>query len=289
MRSSKMASQQFHFFTRLPSELQMLIWKFHNANEPVVRHCFGLYKEGAVQEMTYAAFDEETRLFLDLTTAFTHHQLGSPVRAVVPLPAAVAVRSDLQPPYTAGKDYLALYKGTYYCKRRGDIDRPATHTLINFEKDILYFENNQRDSSGQSYLFDLIAHGLAPALPLASSHSQHDEPSHWIFSARKIAFKLEGISEAMIDKHINLLRSFRRLREVLLVHCQWKGIDQAFKSVKIFDVPDNSHGLIDVSRFLARKHQTASGKHSVQLVNKFKSVFAENHMEVCVKVVADLY
>ncbi|KAI0160234.1 hypothetical protein GGR57DRAFT_412573 [Xylariaceae sp. FL1272] len=270
-------------FTRLPAEIQMLIWDFYNTNQPALRHCFGLFKKRGVDVPIYAALDENSRLFLDLTTRFAHHQLGSPVRAIVPLPASVAVRSDTHPPYAARKRYLALHNGTYYR------NRPTTTTLINFERDTLYFEDARFSGAQSSRLFHLIPSCLALALPAIPSHSRYDESLHWVFSARKLAFNLYTVAGRMDDNRIALLRSFRRLRNIFLIAQQLPG-SLAQRSGGFLNPSDGFKGFMNIYQFNKRwPNWTVPTDHGEQAADKLKSVFAENRMPVSVELVVDLY
>jgi hypothetical protein len=132
--SERSADPQFHLFTKLPGEIQALIWKFAREDQPVLRH-YMLLARGGRRE--YATVDLKTR------------QLASPV--------ARSAQYNRDIPAEPALSKIHFPKGVRWVRRtrhpgsksEDTVHPRASAAWVDFNRDIFFIANSEFDRPGQ--------------------------------------------------------------------------------------------------------------------------------------------
>ncbi|KAI0012502.1 hypothetical protein F4779DRAFT_614474 [Xylariaceae sp. FL0662B] len=272
------SNRQFHLFTRLPLELQLLIWDFYSASQPVVRHCFGV-SSYIVSPITrrynseYVAFDEETRVFID-QSADPDADCDIYPRRKLSLGPVCHMMDTRLPPYTA-TGFSAVSPGIQFTHV------PRAHAWANLDRDIFFFFT-------------------CPPVPLPFPDPRDslfvDAP--WIGDVRRLAL---AAPRRYLRLPLPPLTSLTRLREVsIVVATVPAGIDPAnqrqARRVNMqqrpyainWPTPDRV-GFVPLVDFAAVATWNLDTAWASAECERLKRLFREQQMRVEVRVVVDLY
>ncbi|KAI1419931.1 hypothetical protein F5Y12DRAFT_792518 [Xylaria sp. FL1777] len=194
------ALTEFHYYPKLPRELQDMIWGFYGESLPVVYHKFHTHINPGEDGFRYFAYCEDKSAYRQ---------------------------------YRRAQDELSPVHGALYLPY-GNPDRfyNPVYFPVNYEKDIFKFEAaccNSTLTYGESIAmtFNLTSEPVSDDSTKASSsakqgETQFTEHKQRIFSARRLAFSIPIRSAApafptFTEYDLQILERFKRLKQIFLI------------------------------------------------------------------------
>ncbi|KAK5625007.1 hypothetical protein RRF57_000722 [Xylaria bambusicola] len=201
------APSEFHFYPRLPRELQDTIWKFYSASLPDVRHDFHRHdREYGSINYHYRRYCH--KILKNIETKFLLKEEGfSSVHGALAVPKAMLLRYPCRIGYPESED-----------------EEPA-YVAVNYENDVFSFANACCGHPRGETCGEQIANWFDLPTQLTKDHIKAPEGAvqQGIFSARRLAFQLPGSRSMNLsiptftDFDLQVLRRFKRLKEIFFV------------------------------------------------------------------------
>ncbi|KAI1260367.1 hypothetical protein F5Y18DRAFT_256308 [Xylariaceae sp. FL1019] len=215
---------KFHLFTKLPTELQLLVWKFYREGQPVLYHHMSLTRRGRV----YSARDMQ-KGELVTTTAQSANQHDADGQALDPAEYKIrfvngVIMKSARLDVVSSAGYYPL----------GETWKSPAETWVNFEKDVFFLDSSY-DKPGQlRFLFRFFNRETPMDIP----------DDHWAHRIRQLAIYVDERHSSLADFDRRAFGQLRGLRRVWLVVCRsfWRG----------------SGELVDINIVMASLEQSAS-------------------------------
>ncbi|KAF3021430.1 hypothetical protein E8E14_005642 [Neopestalotiopsis sp. 37M] len=225
-------AREFHCFSKLPQELQLMIWEVARLDKGPVRHCFMLNGSLCPE---YAALNWRTRSWMSREEAILEKNHPDPldesarfINTVVNFHEPTEVPSWAFPTLeTAWSYFPSLYSGQYRCDGITNISdylisyhsgidrrspRPISGAWFNFKNDVFYIDSKSSD------------YGVLPSLRFLSPEindlsPQTSGPNHLAARIQRLAFKIiiTGF-QPWEEIDIAILANMSSLKEIFLVY-----------------------------------------------------------------------
>ncbi|XXH01584.1 hypothetical protein Hte_007944 [Hypoxylon texense] len=191
------APTEFHYFTKLPMEIQSMIWNIHR-DRAAMQHCFHV---AANRYRFYAAIDAENREIVNrCMEGGEKGQNSLPYESKIRFTGTVRLFK-----YKPGRNNSST-QNSKRAKRLTEV--PSAHVYADLERDLFYFNySNHSRGDWLRFIHNPIDRIGPPQLP----------ESHWIFRVRNIALRLptQGVPVSVEDS--TLLSGMKSLENVYLV------------------------------------------------------------------------
>ncbi|KAI0098280.1 hypothetical protein GGR51DRAFT_565732 [Nemania sp. FL0031] len=222
---------EFHYFPKLPAELQEMVWALYSKSLPVMRHNFHIHKDPrGTKSYHYILYDGQARFFTNASFRYQQDELSS-VHGALTVPQAIF-------PFTPCITVTNVGSKKEY----------SVHLSVNYEKDIFNFSMACCNSAlpyGE-FISDWFRIPFQPMpvdlelspgteknnkeVEIGNETQENDdegpkngnEEQHRIFSARRIAFyaPIKFMTDSLPsfqDSDMQILAEFKRLKEIIFV------------------------------------------------------------------------
>jgi hypothetical protein len=275
------APTSFHFFTRLPQELQDTIWKIHY-DSTAIRHYFERLDEWWRVEVVYAAIDTKVNLFantaLTKQETTTYEEQGQPVHGSTVAQVQLEWYATYPRP---GTEATSITTST--TDRSTWLYTKQPYVRIDFGKDVVFLQNGLQ----YFFLYDDWPDTWASA-------------GDWLHNVRFLAIGVEREWEDRDDTE--LIASLRNLEKLYLVLVpyyeplspglvkpspprEWKDYNNSILNNHSF-IPEEEYFKIHPDGPADRDSQVA---YSHERLAAFREAFRQRGRDVEVSIVADPY
>ncbi|KAI1497234.1 hypothetical protein F5X99DRAFT_413325 [Biscogniauxia marginata] len=270
------SDKEFHLFSKLPVEIQHVIWSFYNETQPIIRHCFSIRPKGRKRSgRAYAAFDEENRLFVDRTgkqkddAEFLNRQKIKLVGKVLVLDESSQLPADTSA-------LPAIYQGR-------TVPLSPAYIWVNFDHDIFYFGRSRYGIGRRPHVhytedwFRFLSNPIDAKIPPIL------DDGHWIFQVRKLALNVPPASLPMPQSDMDILSRAKRLRKLFIV------AGRAFSYWNpgpYFGFHHGRKGFMSLSEF-PQSIWSPDTKPAIEIRDSLVKLFQEHQNKVEVEVVVD--
>ncbi|KAK8001633.1 hypothetical protein PG991_013855 [Apiospora marii] len=155
----------FHVFPNLPIELQLMIWSFWRADQPVLRHYMSLFNDTRF----YAALDSSTKMFVRTASRSVASEQNDPLD---PMEHKIRFTNRIQTILGQHGNPLSVVLRPYSYSNVAVRYRQLAPAFawVNFEKDIFNIENINHRLDGR---FRFLMHNIGVKIPKPLA------PNHW--------------------------------------------------------------------------------------------------------------
>ncbi|KAI3325465.1 hypothetical protein HD806DRAFT_552741 [Xylariaceae sp. AK1471] len=190
--------KEFHLFTALPIELQLMIWAYWRSDQPVIHHYMfmGRYRR------FYAAYDADQKTLLETTAKSADPGLfeGAPLD---PMEYKIRFTNTVA---TALRFSDMNTRRINQQSARLQLKRPA-HTWVNFEKDVFFFRNVGYRFPGElKFLFYRIGVKMPKDI----------KDDHWAHNIRQLAIYTFENEDSLCELDCRAFSQLRGLRKVFI-------------------------------------------------------------------------
>lgn len=236
------SAREFHCFSKLPQEIQLLVWDAWREHVPTVRHYFVLELNGR----GYAAFNCTSKSWIQIAARTAKPALDDPMD---PLEHKILFTNKISfaspkpnspAPDTWDLTYALLslrprineiLDGNYFSDQ-GNTLRPA-YAWVNFRKDVFFVDTIGYRLPGRlRFLFYDIGNRLPQLFGI----------NHWATKIQKLAFYINGPRQSKLyglwdEIDINALAKMRLLKQIFLVfQCSGCSVEYQYRA--------DSHGFV---------------------------------------------
>ncbi|KAI5863747.1 hypothetical protein GGS23DRAFT_512322 [Durotheca rogersii] len=184
-------------FTKLPLELQFLVWDYYRDSLPVIRHCFSISSEG---RRIYATYDEGSLLIVD-----RHVSQKDDSSSYLPYMTKIRFTGHILAPRSYGAGFPS---------DDASVSLRQVFICADLERDVFHFNYRGRPVHGLDEWFCFLRNPIRrhppPELPR----------DHWISQVRNLTLthpRTGTLTLSDWDRHV--LSRMRRLRTVHLSVC----------------------------------------------------------------------
>jgi hypothetical protein len=281
---------KFHYFLKLPVELQHMIWTSYLEIEGPTRHCFSRVGD----DLLYAAVDVRLKTTFDNLASTNERELWTTTYPRTPL----LQKLELSPKGTASVykpfGFLSnLWLNTQSLQRSPEstghtLQCPSPVVWVNYTQDVFYFDLVTREDAfppGYRTWFRMLHqrqdHIFPPSLP----------DSHWVFNIQKLALRIPLPSwraAALQSTDADVLQSMKSLRVLTLV----------------YEIPSENSAQRKSAEFTTHNYNSPEGPQRArirplwvilfnvnrrELKTELEVMFKKNKQKVDVQLMADPY